>query len=68
MRRPGEGTAVDYVGHFQREAAALEAAARQAADGETAPAVPSCPGWVVTDLILHLGMTAPGPGPFGIPG
>jgi uncharacterized protein (TIGR03083 family) len=48
--------AVDYVAHFQREAAALEAAARQAADGETAPAVPSCPGWVVTDLILHLGM------------
>ena len=48
--------AVDYVAHFQREAAALEAAARQAAGGETAPAVPSCPGWVVTDLILHLGM------------
>ena len=47
---------MDYVGHFQREAAALEAAARQAADGETAPAVPSCPGWVMTDLVLHLGM------------
>ena len=47
---------MDYVGHFQREAAAFGAAARQAADGGAAPAVPSCPGWMVTDLVLHLGM------------
>jgi uncharacterized protein (TIGR03083 family) len=47
---------MDYVGHFQREAAAFEAAARQAAGGGAAPAVPSCPGWMVTDLVLHLGM------------
>src|SRR6516165_11218713 len=56
MRRPGEGTIVDYAGHFQREAAAFEAAARQAAGAEAAPGVPSCPGWTVTDLVLHLGM------------
>src|SRR5690242_4821128 len=56
MRKPGEGMAVDYVGHFQREATAFEAAARQAAGAEAAPPVPSCPGWVMTDLILHLGM------------
>jgi len=47
---------VDYAGHFQREAAAFEAAARQAAGAEAAPGVPSCPGWTVTDLVLHLGM------------
>ena len=47
---------MDYVGHFQREAAAFEAAARQAAGAEAAPGVPSCPGWTVTDLVLHLGM------------
>jgi uncharacterized protein (TIGR03083 family) len=55
MRGPGEGTAVDYAGHFQREAAAFEAAARQADGAGAAPAVPSCPGWVMTDLVLHLG-------------
>jgi hypothetical protein len=48
--------AVDYVGHFHKEAAAFEAAARQAAGAAAAPAVSSCPGWVVTDLVLHLGM------------
>jgi uncharacterized protein (TIGR03083 family) len=47
---------VDYIGHFVREVAAFEAAGRAAAGFETAPAVPSCPGWVVTDLILHLGV------------
>jgi uncharacterized protein (TIGR03083 family) len=47
---------VDYTGHFVREVAAFEAAGRAAAVIETAPAVPSCPGWVVTDLVLHLGM------------
>lgn len=53
--RGGEGIAVDYVGHFCREVAAFEAAAGAAASSEAAPAVPSCPGWVVTDLVLHLG-------------
>jgi len=47
---------VDYVGHFRREVAAFEAAARVAAGFEAAPAVPSCPGWVMTDLVLHLGV------------
>ena len=52
----GEGIAVDYVGHFLREVAAFEAAGRTAVGFEAAPGVPSCPGWVVTDLILHLGV------------
>jgi uncharacterized protein (TIGR03083 family) len=56
MRDREKGTAVDYVGHFEREAAAFEAAARRAAGSRAAPAVPSCPEWVVTDLVLHLGM------------
>jgi uncharacterized protein (TIGR03083 family) len=47
---------VDYVGHFRREVAAFEAAGRAAVGYEAAPVVPSCPGWVVTDLVLHLGM------------
>jgi uncharacterized protein (TIGR03083 family) len=47
---------VDYVGHFGREVAAFEAAGYEAVSSEAAPAVPSCPGWVVTDLILHLGV------------
>lgn len=47
---------MDYVRHFVREVAAFEAAGRTAAGFEAAPAVPSCPGWVVTDLILHLGV------------
>jgi uncharacterized protein (TIGR03083 family) len=47
---------VDYVGHFRREVAAFEAAGRAAIGFEAAPAVPSCPGWVVTDLVLHLGV------------
>lgn len=51
-----EGIAVDYAGHFVREVAAFEAVGRTAAGSEAAPAVPSCPGWVVTDLILHLGV------------
>jgi uncharacterized protein (TIGR03083 family) len=46
---------VDYVGHFGREVAAFESAGRNAASSRAAPAVPSCPGWVVTDLIVHLG-------------
>ena len=47
---------MDYVGHFSREVAAFEAAGRTAVGLEAAPVAPSCPGWVVTDLILHLGV------------
>jgi uncharacterized protein (TIGR03083 family) len=47
---------VDYTDHFRREVAAFEAAGHIAVAYETAPAVPSCPGWLVTDLVLHLGM------------
>jgi uncharacterized protein (TIGR03083 family) len=47
---------VDYVRDFRREVMAFEAAARAAAEFETAPAVPSCPGWVMTDLILRQGV------------
>src|SRR6266487_3017933 len=50
-----EGNTVDYVEHFRREVAAFEAAGRVAAGFEAAPAVPSCPEWVMTDLVLHLG-------------
>lgn len=46
--------AMDYVEHFHREAQAFLAAARQAV-GHDAPAVPSCPGWTMTELVLHLG-------------
>jgi uncharacterized protein (TIGR03083 family) len=46
---------MDYVGWFGREAGSFEIAARTAAQRESAPAVPSCPGWTMTDLILHLG-------------
>jgi uncharacterized protein (TIGR03083 family) len=46
---------LDYVAHFGREAAAFEAAARTAVGARPAPQVPSCPGWRVTDLVLHLG-------------
>jgi uncharacterized protein (TIGR03083 family) len=44
---------MDYVPHFRREIAAFEAAVRRAADG--APPVPSCPGWSMSDLVVHLG-------------
>lgn len=47
---------MDYVGHFCQEVAAFEAAGRETVSAQAAPAVPSCPGWVVTDLVLHLGM------------
>jgi uncharacterized protein (TIGR03083 family) len=50
-----EEGAVDYVEHFGQEIAAFEAAGREAVNSHAAPAVPSCPGWVMTDLILHLG-------------
>ena len=39
-----------------REVAAFEVAGRAAPGFEAAPSVPSCPGWVVTDLVLHLGL------------
>lgn len=47
---------MDFVEHFSREAAAFEVAGRAAAGLDAAPAVPSCPDWVMTDLVLHLGM------------
>lgn len=46
---------MDFVAHFHREIVAFEAAVRRAADAEAAPLVPSCPGWSVSDLVLHLG-------------
>ena len=46
--------AVDFVEHFGREVTAFESAGRRAMTSEAAPAVPSCPEWVVTDLVLHL--------------
>jgi uncharacterized protein (TIGR03083 family) len=58
MRRQ-RGKAVemmDYVRHFGEEITAFEAAAQKAAGADTAPPVPSCPGWTMTDLILHAGM------------
>jgi len=47
---------VDYAGHFGQEVAAFEAAGREAVSSQAAPAVPSCPEWVMTDLVLHLGL------------
>ncbi|MCF2528692.1 maleylpyruvate isomerase family mycothiol-dependent enzyme [Yinghuangia soli] len=46
---------VDFVARFRDEAARFEAAVRRAADAPEAPPVPSCPGWTVSDLVLHLG-------------
>ncbi|WP_090932601.1 maleylpyruvate isomerase family mycothiol-dependent enzyme [Nonomuraea jiangxiensis] len=46
---------MDHASHFEREVRAFQAAARQAADTGGAPLVPSCPGWSVADLVLHLG-------------
>jgi uncharacterized protein (TIGR03083 family) len=43
---------MDHIAHFEREVRAFEAAARRAAG---APLVPSCPGWSMADLVLHLG-------------
>ncbi|MDR3032509.1 MAG: maleylpyruvate isomerase family mycothiol-dependent enzyme [Kitasatospora sp.] len=47
---------MDYTGYFGQEVVAFEAAGREAASAQAAPAVPSCPEWVMTDLVLHLGM------------
>lgn len=46
---------MDFATAFHREILAFEAAARRAADEATAPLVPSCPGWSMADLVLHLG-------------
>lgn len=46
---------MEYVPHFRREVEAFEAAARQALDHPGAPEVASCPGWSMSDLVLHLG-------------
>lgn len=46
---------MDYVRYFGEEVAAFEAAARKAAAEATSLATPSCPGWLMTDLIVHLG-------------
>lgn len=46
---------MDFVPHFHREIVAFEAAARQTANADEAPLVPSCPGWSVYDLVAHLG-------------
>jgi uncharacterized protein (TIGR03083 family) len=46
---------MDYPGHFEREVADFEAAVRSASGAAAAPPVPSCPGWTVTYLTLHLG-------------
>ena len=43
---------MDYVPHFRWEIAAFEGAMRRPAD---APLVPTCPGWSLSDLLLHLG-------------
>ncbi|MFI6293408.1 maleylpyruvate isomerase family mycothiol-dependent enzyme [Nonomuraea sp. NPDC050790] len=44
---------MDYVGHFRREVRAFEAAGRRVA-GREAPPVPSCAGWTMSDLVMHL--------------
>jgi uncharacterized protein (TIGR03083 family) len=46
---------MDHIEHFRREATAFEAAARAATAADVAPDVPTCPAWVLTDLVLHLG-------------
>ncbi|MBB4926510.1 maleylpyruvate isomerase family mycothiol-dependent enzyme [Kitasatospora kifunensis] len=46
---------MDYVSWFRRDALAFEAAVRLAAGAEAVPLVPSCPGWSVSDLVVHLG-------------
>lgn len=44
--------AMELVAHFRREVRAFQYAARQVDD---APLIPSCPGWSMSDLVLHLG-------------
>lgn len=45
-----------YIAALQREARAFAAAARQH-PGPSSPLIPTCPGWNLTDLLLHLGRT-----------
>ena len=56
MSGAGQPGPAGYLEHFGRDAGAFEAAVRAAAAAPAAPPVPSCPGWAVTDLGLHLGM------------
>jgi uncharacterized protein (TIGR03083 family) len=44
---------MDRLSHFRREILAFESAVRRA----DAAMVPSCPGWAVADLVMHLGGT-----------
>ncbi|MFI6176490.1 maleylpyruvate isomerase N-terminal domain-containing protein [Nonomuraea sp. NPDC051191] len=46
---------MDHVAQFNREVRAFEAVARRATSSGGAPLVPSCPGWSVADLVIHLG-------------
>lgn len=43
---------MDFLPHLRREIQEFETAARQVTD---APPVPSCPGWSMADLVMHLG-------------
>jgi uncharacterized protein (TIGR03083 family) len=47
----GHSGGMDHLSHFRREVRAFEAACRAADSG----LVPSCPGWGVPDLVMHLG-------------
>ncbi|MFG6195038.1 maleylpyruvate isomerase family mycothiol-dependent enzyme [Nonomuraea sp. JJY05] len=46
---------MEPASRFHREVRTFQDAARQAADTGAAPPVPSCPGWSVADLLIHLG-------------
>lgn len=46
---------MDYVPHFRREITAFEDAVRRASGAGSAPPIPSCPGWSMSDLLFHLG-------------
>ncbi len=43
-----------FIAAFRREVQAFSEAARLH-PGQIAPAIPSCPGWTMNDLVLHLG-------------
>jgi uncharacterized protein (TIGR03083 family) len=49
----GKVVGMDFLPHFRRDVQAFETAVRKV-DGD-APIVPSCTGWTVTDLVMHLG-------------
>lgn len=46
---------MDYLPIFEREVRAFEKAVGRAAEEGDAPLVPSCPGWSMADLVMHLG-------------